>query len=136
MSKKIDIKLDRKIYVTANYNKYSDEFDIGMQTWEPTSSSDSFIIATIPFTYDSHISRETLVRKQLGKLDTKEVELRKEFNEDMLQVGDIRQKLLALTYDGDSQLYDDEAEHEAALVNDLGPESYKDTNDVNDDIPF
>ena len=114
MSKKIEVKLDRKIYVTANYNQYSDEFDISMQTWEPGGASDSFIIDTVPFTYDSHTSREALVKKQLGKLDTKETELRKEFNEDMLRVGDVRQKLLALTYD----------------------EQYADTDDVNNDQSF
>lgn len=131
MSKKIDIKLDRSIYVTSNYNEYSDEFDFGLQTWEPGKNSDSFVVATIPFEYNSAITREDLVIRQLGKLDTKEADLREEFNKDIVQVKHIRDKLMAIGYDTQ-----EEKEHEAALVNDLGPEDYQDTNDVNDDMPF
>ncbi len=134
MSKKIEVKVERSLFVTACYNEYSDEFNFSLQTWEPGDTSDSFVIKEIPFLHEEDVTRGELVRRQLGKLDTKEEGLRTEFNTDIMAVGEIRQKLLALTYD--------EQEHEAALVNDLGPAGKlsarweDDDNNNNSDITF
>lgn len=146
--KKIEHKINRKIYVTANYNQYADEFDFGIQTWEPGETSDSFVIEAIPFKYEVTTTRDKLVAQQLGKLDKEEIKEREDFNTEMMRIKELRDKLLALTYEPTEEDEEnvmvvdgldplgalDDEEVAAALLGDLGPDPVED--DDNNDIPF
>ncbi len=100
MSKKvITMTVETKMYVVARYSEWDDKFAFAMQQYEP-SAGGSILIGTASCNFTVNTTREELVAKQLGSYDEKEAELRKEFNEHMLEVKEARERLLAIGYDG------------------------------------
>lgn len=99
MSKKgkmIEQTLERTYYVVAQYQDFDDKFHFSVQSWEPSDTAEAFQIGTMEASYHVAVTREELIAKQLAQYDNKEDGLREEFNKDVKELKEQREKLLAL----------------------------------------
>lgn len=92
----------KKMFIVANYWEHDDEFDITLQAWEPSSDGDSFVIDSFEVSHTTEYTREQLVVKQVAQLDAAEAKIREKFNYELLRIKETKEKLAAISFDGES----------------------------------